>query len=351
MEKRHRQDGFDYIRLIAALMVLVGHAFIIMGGESPIFLRVIGIHLFGVMIFFSISGYLIADSWVRDQSVLRYLARRSLRLVPALIPVILLTTFLLGPALTTLSLREYLINSKTYAYLGNIFLYLQLSLPEVFPNNPIPLRVNSSLWTLDIEFLMYLLLPALSFLRGRKNALIFIISTCLFAIANTFFEIGGPEKALGIDNAVLITNIANTTKVSMCFMAGAAVRYALGGKKIPLGLAAGVFILTIGLHYFTTANPYLLNILLAFSLPCFINALGDLPKVDLPSLNRIGDLSYGVYLYAFPIQQIIAQFLIGQVSVLTAILLATFPTVFFAYASWHLIEKKALALKPKTRSR
>lgn len=335
------QDNFNLIRLIAALMVLVGHGFIVMGDNIPTFLG-IEISVFGVMVFFSISGYLVAESWIRDPSVMRYLARRSLRIFPALIVLVLLTTFLLGPLLTNLSLKDYFTSIETYAYLENIFLSLHLSLPGVFENNPQHLKINLSLWSLNVEFLMYLLLPVILLFKGRRNGLIFAIITILLSITLTFLQIhvlggGGRRGYLGD---------FNLTKEARFFMAGVAMRYIMGGKVIPLAWASSIFIFTVGVYYLSSFNYYFFNILLAFALPCFINTFGESSEVRLPGLNKLGDISYGVYLYAFPIQQIIAQFFIGKISVLTSIIFATIPTVFIAYLSWHLIEKNALTLKP-----
>jgi peptidoglycan/LPS O-acetylase OafA/YrhL len=348
MTETSRHGNFDFIRLTAAFMVLIGHAFIIMGKQSPTFLG-IEISVFGVMIFFSISGYLVSESWIRDPSVMRYMARRSLRIFPALVAVILLSTFLLGPVFTTLSHHDYFTNRQTYTYLENIFLVTQRSLPEVFKNNPQSLRVNDSLWTLPIELLMYLFLPVLTFLHGQKNALIFAALTIFISLIFTFYlpTIGGGEITQNSSIYLVELIIFEVAKVSMFFMAGVFIRYVFMTLKPPLVLATSLFFSTIGMYYLADINLYLLYVSLAFSLPFFINALGESPKVRLPSLNRVGDLSYGIYLYAFPIQQIIAHFFIGKISVFTAIVIAVIPTACFAYVSWHLLEKKALILKTK----
>ena len=319
-------------------MVLFGHAFSIMGESPPFFLGV-EVNFFGLLIFFSISGYLISESWVRDPSVFRYLAKRCLRIFPALTLLILLSTFFLGPALSKLSPSEYFLNSQTYDYLKNILLLYQRSLPRVFENNPLDLRVNGSLWTLLVEFFMYLLMPLLVFFKGRRNALIFIVLIMLLFLMDSLLKSDLKESRQLVAHNFII--------VSIYFLAGASVRFIFGEDAIPIAFATSMFALNIGLYYLTNTSPYILNALLVFTLPCFVNALGGSSRVHFLNLDRVGDLSYGIYLYAFPIQQIIAEFFIGQISVLTSIMLATIPTICLAYVSWHLIEKKSLALKPR----
>jgi peptidoglycan/LPS O-acetylase OafA/YrhL len=195
---------------------------------------------------------------------------------------------------------------------------------------------------------MYLLLPLLAFMQGRKNAPIFAVLTIFITFIFTFYlpTIGGGEIAQKNSINLIELIIFEVAKVAMFFMAGVFIRHAFMKRKPPLFLAAGLFVTNIGMYYLVDINPYFLYVLLAFSMPFFINALGDSLEVRLPSLSRVGDLSYGIYLYAFPIQQMIAQFFIGQISVFMAIVMAAIPTVCFAYLSWHLVEKRALTLKP-----
>lgn len=112
-----RQDNnFDFIRLLAATMVLVSHQYAIGGFPEPVLLGD-GLGGLSVKVFFAISGYLVAESWFRDPSLWRFLARRVLRIWPGLIVMVLLTILVLGPIVTTWSIRDYLASSQTWAYL------------------------------------------------------------------------------------------------------------------------------------------------------------------------------------------------------------------------------------------
>ena len=98
---------------------------------------------------FVVSGFLACDSWIRDPSLGRYLLRRSLRVLPGLAVVVILSALLLGPALTTRPLAEYFADPQFARYFWNLALAHSYALPGLFGGN----------WTLPAEFAMYLLLP------------------------------------------------------------------------------------------------------------------------------------------------------------------------------------------------
>ena len=114
-----RGNNFDGLRLVGALLVLIGHGFVLTElGRAP---RLAGvpIHTLGLYIFFAVSGYLIYGSWTRIQAPLPYLRNRILRIFPALWVVVLLTLFLIGPLLTASGIHAYFTSSETWVYLAN----------------------------------------------------------------------------------------------------------------------------------------------------------------------------------------------------------------------------------------
>jgi len=161
------RNNLDALRLFAAMLVLVGHSYIFMGVTDPIFLAAVPLGPLGVSIFFVISGYLVSESWDRDPDAVRFLARRALRIVPGLAVCIFLTAFLLGPALTTLPLSAYFKHPTVWDYLYNIGLYISYSLPGVFEKNRIAHSVNGSLWSLPVEFLLYLVVALVGIYCGQ----------------------------------------------------------------------------------------------------------------------------------------------------------------------------------------
>ena len=159
----HR-NNLTALRWFAACLVLYGHAFVFLGLPEPLFLQWVPLGPLGVYIFFAISGYLVAQSWQRDPSVPRFLAKRALRIFPGLLVCTLLSVFVLGPWLTTLDMATYWRNEHTRGYFTNMALYMTYHLPGVFAQNRLPHAVNGSLWSLPIEFFMYLLLALLGML-------------------------------------------------------------------------------------------------------------------------------------------------------------------------------------------
>ena len=168
-----RSNGFDGLRLVAASLVIYGHAYPLTGRVGPALLGSY-LHAIGVKIFFVVSGYLIAASWRADPDMARFWARRSLRIFPGLILVCLVAVLALGPALTMLSPGEYFRAPATPAYFWNIALYPMFDLPGVFVAGQPLTAVNGALWTLPVEVAMYaglalLLGPAARpFLRGEE---------------------------------------------------------------------------------------------------------------------------------------------------------------------------------------
>jgi peptidoglycan/LPS O-acetylase OafA/YrhL len=158
-----RRNGLDTVRLLAAGLVLGDHAFWFYGrgGDAAIELGRAGVN-----IFFLLSGYLVTLSWLRDPSLLRFLARRALRLLPALATVLIFTAFVLGAIASTKPHGEYLSDGGPTRYaLGVMFSIRTHLLPGAFLSNPQTAMPNVSLWTLQVEVICYLLVALFGVLR------------------------------------------------------------------------------------------------------------------------------------------------------------------------------------------
>jgi len=116
-----RDNNFNLIRIIAALSVLVSHSFVLAtGNPNAVPLRAsIGMTLgtFAVDAFFIVSGFLVTASLVNRQNIIDFVWARVLRIYPALLVMVLLTVFALGPYFTSEALSAYLVDHKTYQYL------------------------------------------------------------------------------------------------------------------------------------------------------------------------------------------------------------------------------------------
>jgi len=151
-----RQNAFDFLRVAAALAVLLSHSFPIVGLQEPTPVAGLTMGKLAVAVFFAISGYLVCQSWQTDPHVGRFAARRALRIFPGLLVMLLLTVLVLGPALTEVRLSEYFGAGATRKSLLYGALGLgSFPLPGLFEHNPMPGGVNGSLWTIKYELLMY----------------------------------------------------------------------------------------------------------------------------------------------------------------------------------------------------
>ncbi|MEO6928213.1 MAG: acyltransferase family protein, partial [Casimicrobiaceae bacterium] len=175
VDASHPVNNFDLLRLFAALLVFWFHALAFTGRPPPFLFSWVTPGPLGVYIFFLISGYLVSRSWDADPHATRFLMRRALRIFPALVVLVLLTALLLGPALTTLPLRDYFRNVSFRQYFYNIALLMNYGLPGVFADARMPYAVNGSLWSLPVEFTLYLTLLLLGIARVPRFALVGLV--------------------------------------------------------------------------------------------------------------------------------------------------------------------------------
>ena len=186
---QNRENNFDFIRFVAAAMVIFSHTYAVLKDNSSEPLSgATGFITFGslaVEIFFIVSGYLVCKSLLMRSSPLAFVEARILRIFPALIICCASCTLVLGPILTRLPLGEYFGAAQTWHYLFDnaTLLKLQWFLPGVFEHNPLPGVVNGSLWTLPTEFKMYLALLAaglivLPFPSQRERVLLVMVAGC-----------------------------------------------------------------------------------------------------------------------------------------------------------------------------
>ena len=309
--------GFDYLRLISAILVIAHHARVL-NGEPPIVLgHGLDLGALGVGIFFVISGYLVAGSLERSPDTRTYLAKRALRIFPGLLVALVLTALVLGPLVTTLDVPTYLSAPGAWAYVvRNLSLYaVTYDLPGVFLALPVAGIVNGSLWTLRLEFTAYL---GLALVKPLCRAMPLALESlaALAAIAAIALH------ATGLDSRGDLFRIGYLAALNgFLFLAGASLQASRTRPHAWAAVAALVFL----------ATPVWF-----LALPLAVVRLGAL---DLPKLRA--DLSYGLYIYSFPLQQWLAQQ--HQLNLITSVLV----TLPFALASWFLVEKPALRLKAR----
>lgn len=330
-------NNLTFLRLFAAALVLYGHAFVFLGQPEPLFIGFHSLGPLGVWIFFAISGYLISQSWERDPDFFRFLIRRALRIFPALIVCTLVTIFIFGPALTTLTTTEYFKNPATWGYLHNIALHTTFYLPGVFEHNRVPNAVNGSLWSLPAEFSMYMALAFLGILRWRRWG--WLLLTIALAALNLLWLPKATEMLV-----IYRTDMRQLVICGIFFWVGASYQRYHVERWFTLTNAVLALIIWLSLTRWPTAFVIGGWFLLPFAVLSFGLARGSV----LGKLNNF-DYSYGIYIYAFPVQQTLALFW-PNMDVWLHVFLAFSISLALAAASWHWVEQKALSFKPKTRS-
>ncbi|WAB84595.1 acyltransferase [Microcella daejeonensis] len=308
------------LRLLAAALVIIGHAWPLSGEAGVPEYAGIRIHHLGVYVFFAISGYLLASSWARDPSPGPFLIRRAFRILPGLIAVVVITTVALGPLLTTLPPSQYWSSSETWRYLVNITLFAQYELPGVFAGNP-ETAVNGSLWSLGVEVTCYLALVVAGLLGARAGPLV----RALIAITIASITIAAP-----LDGAIRITTVAIVFFFLGSLLARGGV---LAATPIWPGLVLAVAIAPLTGDLGTIAAWIVVTYLVV--------SVGSRPSRLAGVVRRGGDPSYGMYLWGFPLQQTVIV-VVDPPSVIVSIVIVLPLAVAFGYLSWHLIERHAI---------
>lgn len=331
-----RDNNLNLLRLLAALAVLVSHSHVIATGDpatEPL-RQMTGAPLgsYAIALFFGISGLLITRSFERRSSIWHFAASRVLRLWPGLLVALALTCFVLGPLISELGWKGYLSNRATWTYVpANLSLAFRAdALPGVFADNPVPSSINGSLWSLFFEVLCYGGVVALGLIGALRTRTRF--ATC-FALILAAYGVSLFVQPQGVVAYYLHTLIT----VAMPFSVGMACY--IWRDQIRLGLA-GLIVCWIGCLLFlgTPLMPSAVTILVIYSALW----LAYVPKGFVLRYNRIGDFSYGTYIFAYPVQQTLMHFDPGM-GIATNIALAVPVTLALAAGSWFLIEKPSLA--------
>ena len=331
-------DNFGIIRLLLSLAVVVSHApaASMLGGKAVEPLHsltgfTLGEH--AVNFFFVISGFLIAMSWERRANPFAFIIARFLRVWPALILAALFCVFAVGTHETSLPVSDYLRSSQIYKFLGNIIIQLKgdHTLPGVFIQNPMQL-VMGTVWTLKYEVECYFGVLLLGLSGFLPNKWVILAVTLFF---------GGCVLAVDVFHmqASLLRIVAYRLRFLFC-----------------LGILMYVWRHYISLNWLIFAALAMLAVLLkstpVYNLALFTaEAYGILFLAIAPSLSSRwiepkADLSYGVYLLGWPVQQIMVQHYSFE-NPYNMLWIAIPASLILAYLSWTLAEKPALNLKQK----
>ena len=328
-------NAFGFVRLVLALAVVYSHAFSIPVGSvlvEPLRASTgftLGEH--AVNGFFAISGFLVAMSF--DRRGLRdYVLARALRIGPGLVGATLTCALIMGPLLTTFSVGDYFRHPKTFGFVWQVLTGLKSanSLPGVFDTNPF-FYVMGTVWTLKYEVLCYAALAlagAAGLLRKPLLATLAVIGIAVGLLAYNALHPG------------LHNPVTTSLRLSLLFSFGS-LMYVLRERvrliwPLVFFMAAVVLLVRSSFAYDTA-----LLLTEAYGVLTFAMGAGT-RRLPGPSF----DLSYGVYLYGWPIQQALYA-LHPTKSVIALLAPALVITVAVAFASWTFIEKPALRLKER----
>jgi len=334
--------GFAWLRLIGSLLVVIEHCAPLTNpsrltllpeswGFSPGYTALMG--------FFAMSGFQIADSWQRDPCWWRFAGKRVLRIWPPLLAVVIVTALVIGPLVTTLSVREYFASSATWGYIvNNAGLYtLQHPLPGVFENNPYPWSANGSLWTLPMELTGYLIVFGLglvaAFTRYRWLTVVALIA--LVALDRRFeASIGDPGTGGGFLSLPIGSAVA--------FLVAFAVGVVLVAYRDVVTLSPAVAWALVGIHVAVVTTE-----IGPFTLP-FVAGYGAVVLAHhwpsrLAGYDQWVYGSYGLYIWAFPLQQLLIMAGLDRQWSLT---LAAVPAAYVAgLLSWRYVEEPTMSLR------
>lgn len=334
------RNNFAIVRLVAALSVLISHCYLLQSGlsESEPLRTSTGYSLgsYGVQVFFVLSGILVTQSLMRSRSLLDFATARALRILPGMVVCVLAVALVLGPILSPLAIADYFESDVLYSYLAKT---LSLStgsaeLPQLFSENPFPGMVNQSLWTLKYEVLCYALVGVVGGILLRYGAR----STRAWAV-------------LGAGIGVMIvlppslreghTAIQNAHYFLLFFGMGALAYLARSALSVSArGVAALLllFILAVGSRWMSVAAALFVGYGAIY-----------VASIDLGPLRQLTnryDLSYGTYIYAFPVTQTLLTLepTLGVASLIALTITVVLP---ISFVSWIFIERPALAQRER----
>lgn len=347
-----RENNFSIMKLIAALMVLAGHMGILIGGQPPFFLGD-GIHSIGVKILFLIGGYLICKSWMSDSNILSYTIKRFFRIMPPFIVCVLITTFIIGPIVTTLPIKEYFSSPGILYYLRNLILYITYPLPGVFNDLPYPNAVNGSLWTMSVEAFLYILIPILITITGLKNKtlqskLFFITLTVVICLANLFQKTYFPTLRI----VFYAIDFSNFLSLFTYYLIGVLFTFPEIKKLCNLQVSVVFLLIFSSFQFGSFATAEFFRYLI---LPYFVFSFSFASPPYFVNMFKNCEMSYSIYLYGFVIQQCTIWFFqkhpIITMTYNRYFVISTLLILVIAYLSYRWIELPSIALIKKLSNR
>jgi len=334
----------DFTRLALAILVVFSHSFALLAGSDstePLYLWTRGQLTWGglaVDMFLILSGYLITASWIRSPTAGVFFRNRILRIYPGFAVAIALGVLVVAPLSSNGSIQT---NPAQWLW-GT--LNLRGYEPDgVFPDVPFRGSLNGSVWSISYEFWCYIgtaIFGISGWLTRRRVVLCLFVASIAISIVFVQFELRLGGGVLG----AMFGDPWLWARLLPYYVAG--WLFYLSRDHLPLSwpyAAVAVGSLVVG----AACAPWGVSLTFPVALAYLLVFATRRRELWFPPVTRYGDLSYGVYLYAFPIQQLLVQYHVAR-SPLTLFATATPLTLMAAMFSWHLVEKRCL-VKAKSR--
>lgn len=331
----HRSTGFDYVRIVLAIAIIAWHSVLVTMGpaaEIPFYSGPLRPMLhFLVPSFFALSGYLVAGSLLRTDHLPTFLALRVLRIFPALCCEVVISALIIGPLLTTLPLADYFADRGFHRYFYNAIGEIRYFLPGVFASN-MTATVNVQLWTIPYELKCYIGISLVSWLtlhrRPRLFVALLIAATLLLTVMNYshFWVMDYARRPTG-------------RSVMLAFLWG--VAFHLLRTKIPHSIY--LFCAALAASWMFLQQPE--TEFLASPALAYVTVYVGLLQIRRTFLLLAGDISYGIYLYGFVIQQAVYQLLPNYRAWHENFLISLAISCVFGYVSWVSVESPVLGKK------
>jgi len=338
-----RSNNFDILRLALAVLVVLNHSYgLLLGPSAPEPMVVltrgqVGFGDLAVDFFFVISGFLITASWINSRSLPRFLSKRIARIYPGIAVAILFCLIVVAP-LGANHPAEYLHGLSPMTYLRSL---AELSIPgqsEVFSNQAYPGILNLPLWTIRYEFLCYLMVAGFGLAGFLRKPFIILLFFLAALTAYSWQSLAGGLPMLDWRIYPILGRMQAWPRFLTFYIAGMVCYLYRGGiplRRSYLWISAAAVALSI-----RTGLALTLPVLGTYLLMCAASN----QAIRFPSFGKRGDFSYGMYIYACPVQQLLIRYFQPHLTPLTLFLFSLIITLPLAAASWRFIESPCLRL-------
>lgn len=335
-------NNFDFLRFFLASLVVFSHSYPLATGseqDEPLHRLTGGQLTFGslaVDCFFIVSGFLILHSWQSTPSVGQFLRKRFFRIYPAFIAVAVLDAFIVAPAFSSAGTAGIDANFCTRFLLSA--LRLEAITPgDAFASNPAPHVVNGSLWSIPFEFWCYIGIVGLGLCGGARNRKLLagaFVAAVLVSFVFAWRNLTPGGRLLG----QIFGYPPLWARLLPFFIAGMACHaFRSGIRWTGTGALLALIALIVG-----AVVPYGLIIALPTAGTYLLFWLALRPAPRLADFARRGDYSYGIYLYSFPILQIVTTCWPGTITQPVLFAISWPLSIAAAALSWSAIEKHGI---------